>query len=451
MANILTYLEKIIYGVKTNTFLQILTLLIISATVAWNIMYSPDEREEHEMIVKAELGLVDTQRSFKDEFEALNLSQKDYDALQNDFELFICKLRMYQAITDKTDIPSNCPIIELLPICDNEIKSLCHGEIDYDDSSVYLGEIVNDEPNGFGVLTYSDSSYWGSWKDSNLNGYGYLTDNSNRVVYRGQFKDSLRYGKGEAYEYEPFLYYSGTFLNDYQHGKGTWVEKEFIYNGEIAEGNFSGTGKYFDIDLIEYDGMYKYGKWHGRGIWKDPGIGTYDGDFKFGLFDGTGTMNYENGDVYEGSWYRDTRHGLGKYIFKNGDSYSGKYKFGLLDDEHAEVNLSNQTCRGGFQSDKPHGYHECYYTSGTYSKTNYLNGLNHGLTEWSDTAGTIRSRTYSYGLENGPAKDIYPDKTIYEYNYENGRVVGKRIEIKDKIIISVCNYDDEKISDCVDS
>ena len=448
MANIFNYLEKIINGIKTNTILQIATLVIIIITVSWNVMYSPDEREDHEMALKAKVGLVAKERSFDDEFNALSLNEDDYNALQNDFKLFVCKQREYENLIDGLDTPVNCPKTELLPICKNQDMSECFGEIIYDDSSIYLGEIINDQANGFGVYIQNNISTWGSWTNDSLNGYGYQTDNADRVIYRGEFRESVKHGLGESYGYDPFFYYSGAYLNGYMSGKGLWIETEFIYEGEMLDDNFSGYGEYFDNALVEYNGSFKYGKFHGRGSWKRPGVGVYEGDFKFGLSEGTGTMTYVSGDTYEGSWYRDRRHGLGKYTFADGLSYSGNYSFNLLDDKQAEVTGTDVTCRSGYQLDRQHGYEECYYVSGTYEKTYYENGLPHGLMEWSDTTGTIRYRTYSYGLEDGPAKDVFPDNTTYEYNYKNGRVVGERIEMKNNILISVCNYDDEKVSNC---
>ena len=123
MANILSYLEKIINGIKTNTILQVATLIIIIATVSWNVMYSPDEREDHEMALKAKVGLVQEERSFEDEFIALSPTEEDYKILQNSFELFTCKLRQYENLINKIDIPANCPETTLLPTCESETQS----------------------------------------------------------------------------------------------------------------------------------------------------------------------------------------------------------------------------------------------------------------------------------------------------------------------------------------
>ena len=75
-------------------------------------------------------------------------------------------------------------------------------------------------------------------------------------------------------------------------------------------------------------------------------------------------------------------------------------------------------------------------------------GLLDGLAEWNDSDGVTYFRTYEKGLENGPAKDMYPDKTIDEFNYVYGRVVGKLITTKNNILISVCDYDNYVRTNC---
>ena len=131
-------------------------------------MYSPDEREDQEMMVKEMVGLVDSKRSFEKEYSALALSNEDYKSLQNDFRLFSCKIEQYKSLTENIAVLDNCPDNELLPRCDNQIVSSCYGEIAYENDEVYFGEIINDEPNGVGVFTdkYSQS-YWGNLKMAN--------------------------------------------------------------------------------------------------------------------------------------------------------------------------------------------------------------------------------------------------------------------------------------------
>lgn len=452
MANIVNYLERIINGIKTNTFLQIGTLILIFLTLLWNIIYSPDEREDQEMMVKEMVGLVEVKRTFEKEFNDLAYSDEDYKNLQNEFRLFSCKIEQYKSSTENIAVFDNCPDNKLLPRCDNQIVSSCFGEIALEDDELYFGEIINNEPNGDGVFTDKyGQSYWGKYKDGDQYGNGYITDNNMRVIYRGEFADSLRNGQGESFTYEPKTYYKGSFLNDKEHGEGLYVETELLYEGSFKSGVFYGYGSSFTKNGIEYDGMFEDGAFHGRGVWKEPGYGVYKGDFKFGLSEGTGTLVYDNGDVYEGSWYRDNFHGYGKYTYSGGESHSGIYHYQLLNDENAEITRGDQTCRGGYSNDRYHGYVHCIHKNGTYSKNNYNNGLLSGESEWSETNGIVYFRTYKDSLENGPAKDVFPDNTIHEYTYVMGKIVGKRIETKNNVLLSVCDYDNQVLENCTDS
>ena len=248
MANIINYLEKIINGIKTNTFLQIATLMLIIITLLWNIMYSPDEREDQEMLLKEMVGLIEGKRSFEKEFNDLSFSDEDYKLMQNNFDLFRCKTQQYKMLTEDITVSKYCPKNELLPQCDNQTISNCYGEVIYEDDEIYFGEIINDEPNGIGVFTNRYAmSYWGNFKNGNQYSYGYITDNDGRVVYRGGFRDGLENGQGEEFIYEPNVYYKGQFLGGKAHGEGVIVASEFIYKGSLRKGVRHGQGVYFNI------------------------------------------------------------------------------------------------------------------------------------------------------------------------------------------------------------
>ena len=54
----------------------------------------------------------------------------------------------------------------------------------------YKGEITNGKPNGFGVLTFPDGSYYvGEFKDGEENGQGTYTSQDG-TKWKGKFKDN---------------------------------------------------------------------------------------------------------------------------------------------------------------------------------------------------------------------------------------------------------------------
>ena len=91
---------------------------------------------------------------------------------------------------------------------------------------------------------------------------------------------------------------------------------------------------------------------------------------------------------------------------------------------------------------------ECFHKSGTYTKENYSNGLLDGHSEWSEESGMVYQRVYSHGLENGPAKDIFPNGDILEYNYVNGRVQGKSNFYQNNRLVETCDFDDREFTNC---
>ena len=60
----------------------------------------------------------------------------------------------------------------------------------------YEGEIINEEPNGIGALTYPGGhKYEGDWKDGEQHGRGTFTWSDGRK-YTGIFRDGKPYGQG---------------------------------------------------------------------------------------------------------------------------------------------------------------------------------------------------------------------------------------------------------------
>ena len=107
----------------------------------------------------------------------------------------------------------------------------------------YVGSVVNEKPNGLGIMIYvtdkeiegdTEKKYIGEWKDGKRNG-------------RGTYTDSI-----VKYKYE------GYWMNDEQHGWGTEICGNYKYKGEWVKGKRNGQGKqkYFD------------GSWC-EGEWKD--------------------------------------------------------------------------------------------------------------------------------------------------------------------------------------
>jgi len=72
--------------------------------------------------------------------------------------------------------------------------------IEYNDGSVYVGEVLGTQPDGQGTLiTLNGDLFYGDWKDGKQHGRGHYLWVDGRI-YIGGFKDGLRHGKGMIFK-----------------------------------------------------------------------------------------------------------------------------------------------------------------------------------------------------------------------------------------------------------
>jgi hypothetical protein len=75
-------------------------------------------------------------------------------------------------------------------------------KIFYNDGSEYKGDVKNEKPHGYGVMTYNDgSTYVGEWSEGKRHGHGTysdpcLFDYDDSYSYTGQWKDDMMHGQG---------------------------------------------------------------------------------------------------------------------------------------------------------------------------------------------------------------------------------------------------------------
>lgn len=96
--------------------------------------------------------------------------------------------------------------------------------INYEDGSVYTGEIVNGKKHGKGKLYLSDTLYYdGNFVNDMYEGQGKLLLEHD-MIYEGSFSKGLRNGYGIQYN----------------------TEKTYVYNGDWKEGNKDGNGYFYN-------------------------------------------------------------------------------------------------------------------------------------------------------------------------------------------------------------
>lgn len=175
----------------------------------------------------------------------------------------------------------------------------------------YLGELDDEEPNGFGVLVKNDSVFIGNFKDGELyNGpcevYEFASTGLLPV-----FHGALKKGK-----------YNGV-VNCYKAG-------QLFFEGSMKKGKRVGVGREYVDGKILYDGYYKRNLRHGLGkLYSKDGL-IYDGEWKKGLRQGEGTEYNGRGlIIYEGEWKNDLYNGKGR-LYTNGQCVDGKWEDGRL-------------------------------------------------------------------------------------------------------------------------
>jgi len=111
--------------------------------------------------------------------------------------------------------------------------------IEYDDGSVYEGDLVNDEPHGKGKIKYS------------------ATDDDPEIIYEGDFINGEPYGKGKKTWLDNGDKYEGDFVRGLQQGKGkmTWADGR-VYSGDYHENQRNGKGK-----MTYPNGKVEEGRW----------------------------------------------------------------------------------------------------------------------------------------------------------------------------------------------
>ena len=145
----------------------------------------------------------------------------------------------------------------------------------------YEGEIKNDNPNGFGFVTYpyEDKNILGEWKE----GKQWNTKHTKK---------------------------DGTLIGKFENGKWKLV-----------------LGLLF---IGERDGKFGYftEKWKGLENEENKDIGKYEGEIKNGSPNGQGNFTLNNGEKYVGEFKNGKSHGQGTYTFKKGNKYVGGWKDG---------------------------------------------------------------------------------------------------------------------------
>ena len=194
--------------------------------------------------------------------------------------------------------------------------------LEYNDG-LYLGEIQDGLPNGFGSIQYPDGTVEsGFYIQGKLEGLGEISFN-NGNFYEGEFVDGVIEGQGHYY-CEDFGEYTGEFANNCPDGEGCWdldsgcqlighfskgelvslirmqMPEGETYIGELEDLVPEGFGLFIYDDGVYY-GEVKKGSPNGHGYFLTDKLFA-SGNFEYGTLVGVGRFEYFDGREYYGEF-----------------------------------------------------------------------------------------------------------------------------------------------------
>jgi hypothetical protein len=177
-------------------------------------------------------------------------------------------------------------------------------------NSVVIATTTNSKGNGYAVVQYDNKTVFvGQLVDGNKFGFGVRSYFGNTLAYVGDYEGDIKAGKGKLFDLK---------------------KNKFVFDGAWARDKRNGYGE-LEKDNAFYKGNYVDDQMEGRGkqLWENGDI--YEGDYKGDLRSGYGKMKFANGDSFEGQFVNGKMNGEGTYIWKNGEKYVGQFRDGVMD------------------------------------------------------------------------------------------------------------------------
>jgi len=151
---------------------------------------------------------------------------------------------------------------------------------------------------------------------------------SNGDTYSGMYVNGKPNGHG-LYTWANRSYYDGEFKNGLKHGKGKW--KKYLQPGSNQVPQRAEDLKMAKVtqNFLYYEGNYKFDKKDGYGVFTWSSGNLYKGDYKEDERHGHGEMRWTDGSCYIGAWVRGIQHGYGKIVFPDGTEKEGYFENNL--------------------------------------------------------------------------------------------------------------------------
>lgn len=247
-------------------------------------------------------------------------------------------------------------------------------------------------------------------------------------MYAGRLEKGVLQGEGKQYDSEGVLTYEGQLRDGERTGTGKeYRDGVLIYEGQFDSGYYNGYGRSYADGTITYDGQYEKGKRSGSGVAYADGRTLYDGQFLDDLYEGKGKL-YQDGILcYDGSFHAGAQEGMGTAYFANGRvAYQGQYLAGKKDGigtAYAEGGRKEYT--GSFAGDVYNGEGTLYFSDGGQLDAGFANGSPVGTVEWKKNGILYYRGEWSDGAPSGFGT-LYskPGKVLYEGPFLGGTIDG---------------------------
>lgn len=313
-----------------------------------------------------------------------------------------------------------------------------------DDGSQYVGAVIDDRMEGFGVLVKSREVYIGTFHDSKPNGFLKLYRNG-KLYYEGNWKDGAFNGEGTLYKEDGSIK-----TGDWVAGRlsQTLVDIQLPqghYYGYTKDGKPDGLGKIDYTDGTSYQGKWKTGLWEGEGLYISNNDSVYgvwekgkicgdvvyrtpqlyfEGTFVDNIPMGVGNLAQSDGSYYSGFWLDGKREGNGDIIFSNGDSYTGEWSnnefdgFGIYEYAAAKAVYQGEWSSG---LQNGNGFYKCHQFSynGQWDK-GWMDG--DGVLTFSN--GDRYEGTVHENIIDGIGSYNFANGNWYEGEFVNGKMNG---------------------------
>ena len=211
---------------------------------------------------------------------------------------------------------------------DEEIqKNPPEGPYEYENGSVYLGQMKNGKKEGRGKQIWGDGPFYdGFWKNDLATGLGRFIHEDGEI-YEGEWLNDKAHGKGK-YIHCDGANYIGDWIEDQQSDGVETFADGAKYVGSYKEGKKNGKGEFYWADGSSYKGEFLKNNIHGFGEYAWVDGRRYIGDWLDNKMNGKGTFFWPNGRRYEGEYHLDKKQGYGIFYWADGQVFKGEWKDG---------------------------------------------------------------------------------------------------------------------------